>query len=229
MGNSVTRNAAAWPDVHTHSKQLNAFMYPDRLFSWGTKLCSSKANRLNAAHSFPPLLIYTDTNVHVKTISRNFTWDKKCLIICRKCMATRRESTLHNNHRGHDGKRLNTGSFVLHIKGTIPDRSKQCQKHLIFDLCWVDVLLVWGRFQDGRAKIPWFYFLHCVLFLLILFNNIIYWVPWGKLHRYCLTGSHHRAYDHLSTLQVTGCIFQKLLNWPQWHGGSTCSFRGNEP
>lgn len=74
------------------------------------------------------------------------------------------------------------------------------------------MLLVWGRLQDNRAKILLFYFLHFTLLffttLLILFNNIIYWVPWGKLHRYCLTGSHHRAYDHLSTLQVTGCIFQ---------------------
>lgn len=98
---------------------------------------------------------------------------EKGLIIRRKCMATRRESTLHNNHRGDDGKRLNTVSFVLHIKGTIPDRSKQCQKHLMFDLCWADMLLVWGRFQDDRAKIPWFYFLYFTLYCFYNLASII--------------------------------------------------------
>lgn len=69
-------------------------------------------------------------------------------------MAIGRESTLHYSHKGHDEKRLKKGSFVPQKKGTIPDRSKQCQKHLIFDICWADVLPVGGRLQDNRAKIP---------------------------------------------------------------------------
>lgn len=67
-------------------------------------------------------------------------------------MATTRKSSLHSNPRGHDGKCLNTHSLVFNIKGTIPDKSKQCQKHLIFDLCWAVVLVVQARCQDGRAK-----------------------------------------------------------------------------
>lgn len=91
--------------------------------------------------------------------------------------------------------------------------------------CW------WGA--DSRTREQKFLhfissILFCIVFttLLILFTNIIFWVLQGKLHRYCLIGSHHGAY--LSTLQVRDCIFQKAMNWSQWHGGSTCSFRGNE-
>lgn len=89
-------------------------------------------------------------------------------------MATTRESSLHNNPRGHDGKCLNTHSFVLNIMGTIPDKSKQCQKHLIFDLCWADVLLVQARCQDDRAKS--FGFISsaslCIVFITLLILSI---------------------------------------------------------
>lgn len=230
MGNSVTRSAVVWPDVHTHSKQLNAFMSPKRLFSWGTKPCSSKANRLNSAHSSPPLLIYTDTNVHVETISRSSTWDKKCLIICRKRMATRRESTLHNNHREPYGKHLNTSSFVFHKKEQ--SLTEVSSVRSIWSLTFAGQMCCWCGAHCRTTEQKSLDFISSTLLfftsMLILFNNIISWVPRGKLHRYCPTGSQHRVYDHLSTLQVTGCIFQKLMNWPQWHGGSTCSFRENK-
>lgn len=86
-------------------------------------------------------------------------------------MATRRESSSHNNPSGHDGKRLNTHSFVLNVKGTVPDKRKQRQMH--FDLCWADVLVVQARCHDDRAKSFLFPLLHSVLFITLLILSFI--------------------------------------------------------
>lgn len=142
-----------------------------------------------------------------------------------------KEPSLHNNLRGHVRKHLSATS-VLNIKGTIPVRSKLCQKHSIFGLCWAEALLLEARWQ---SKMLWFYFLCFMRYCFYnLANSVVCWALEGKLHRNCQIGSQQRAYVHSFTLKTTSFVFQQICERSAAIGhrddcGSTCSCRGNKP